>query len=43
MTLEDIYIKKSYDSDIDDVLNDFYVPSLSNSIKYKRLAGLFFF
>lgn len=41
MSLKDIYIKKSYDSDINDVLNDFYVPSLSNSIKYKRLAGFF--
>lgn len=39
--LRDIYLKKSYDSGIDDVLTDFYVPSLSNSIKYKRLAGFF--
>ncbi|MDP1551806.1 MAG: DEAD/DEAH box helicase family protein [Methanobacteriaceae archaeon] len=41
MGLRDIYLKKSYDSDIDDLLNDFYVPTLSNSIKYQRLAGFF--
>lgn len=34
-------LKKSYDSDIDDIVNDFYTPVLSNSIKYQRLAGFF--
>jgi len=39
--LNDVYFKKSYDSGIDDVLNDFYIPALYNSIKYRRLAGFF--
>jgi len=39
--LKDIEIKETYDSDYDDILNDFYIPVLSNSISYKRLCGLF--
>jgi len=34
-------LKKSYDSDISDLVDTFYVPVLSNSIKYQRLAGFF--
>jgi len=41
MSLKDLELKKAYDSDADDILNDFYVPALSTSIKYKRLAGFF--
>jgi len=41
MFLKEISIKNNYDSDLDDILNDFYIPVLSNSIKYKRLAGFF--
>jgi hypothetical protein len=41
MNLKDLDLKKAYDSDVDDVLNDFYIPALSNSIRYKRLAGFF--
>ncbi|MFZ3077183.1 MAG: DEAD/DEAH box helicase family protein [Candidatus Aenigmatarchaeota archaeon] len=41
MTLKDIELKASYDSDEDDILNEFYIPALSNSITYKRLAGFF--
>lgn len=41
MSLKDLDLKKAYDSDVDDVLNDFYIPALSNSVKYKRLAGFF--
>ena len=41
MTLRNLKMKKSYDSDIDDILNQFYIPVLSNSIKYSRLAGFF--
>jgi len=41
MSLKDLSLKRSYDSDSDDILHDFYIPSLSNSIKYKRLAGFF--
>jgi len=39
--LRDIPLKKAYDSDSDDILNDFYIPALSNSIHYNRLAGFF--
>jgi superfamily II DNA or RNA helicase len=41
MSLKDLHLKNAYDSDFDDILNDFYIPALSNSIKYKRLAGFF--
>lgn len=41
MGLKDIQIKPLYNSDQDDTLNEFYVPALSNSIKYKRIAGYF--
>ncbi|MEM3092622.1 MAG: DEAD/DEAH box helicase family protein [Candidatus Nitrosocaldus sp.] len=41
MGLRDISLKPAYDSSIDDILNDFYIPVLSNSIYYKRLAGFF--
>jgi len=41
VSFRDLNIKKCYDSDIDDILNDFYIPALSNSIKYQRLAGFF--
>ena len=34
-------IKIKYDSDNVDILNDFYIPILSNSIKYLRLSGFF--
>ena len=41
MTLQDIKLKVAYDSDEDDILNEFYIPALSESITYKRLAGYF--
>lgn len=41
MTLKGIKLKKAYDSDIDDILNDFYILALSQSVTYKRLAGFF--
>jgi len=41
MSLKDLDLKNTYDSDFDNILNDFYIPALSNSIKYKRLAGFF--
>ncbi|KXB08210.1 hypothetical protein AKJ58_00650 [candidate division MSBL1 archaeon SCGC-AAA385D11] len=41
MTLKEINFKKCYDSDEDNILNEFYIPALSNSIKYHRLAGFF--
>lgn len=41
MSLRDLKLKKFYDSDVDDILNDFYVPVLSKSVCYRRLAGFF--
>ena len=41
MSLKDLNLKISYDSDSDDILNDFYIPVLSNSIEYKRSVGFF--
>ena len=41
MTFRNLYLKETYDSDEDDILNDFYIPTLSNSIRYDRLAGYF--
>jgi predicted nucleotide-binding protein (sugar kinase/HSP70/actin superfamily) len=41
MTLKDIILKSAYDSDVDNVLNDFYVPALANSVSYDRLTGFF--
>lgn len=41
MNLKDLDLRKAYDSDSDDILRDFYIPVLSNSIKYRRLAGFF--
>ncbi len=34
-------LKPYYDSDRDDVLNDFYIPVLKESVDYWRLAGFF--
>ncbi|AXH06038.1 DNA repair helicase (plasmid) [Lactiplantibacillus plantarum] len=34
-------LKVSYNTDEDDVISDFYVPVLSNSVKYDRAAGYF--
>jgi len=41
MNFKDLKLKKSYDSDSDDILKDFYIPVLSNAVSYKRLAGYF--
>lgn len=41
MSLKDLAFKKSYDSDIDNILVDFYIPVLSASIEYLRLTGFF--
>ncbi len=41
MSLKDINIKISYNSDEDNILDDFYIPALSESIKYKRIGGFF--
>lgn len=41
MSLKDVPMKKAYDSDIDDLISDFYVPALSVSVRYSRLTGFF--
>jgi hypothetical protein len=41
MDLKEIPIKRAYDSDVDNVLLDFYVPALSVSVHYSRLTGFF--
>jgi len=41
MTLKDIDIKEAYDSDLDDILREFYIPVLSNSLNYRRICGFF--
>jgi len=41
MSLKDIYVKESYDSDTDMILADFYIPVLSEAVKYQRIAGFF--
>jgi superfamily II DNA or RNA helicase len=39
--LQGIKIKSAYYSDEDNLLQEFYVPALSSSIKYDRIAGYF--
>jgi len=41
MSLRDVKFQFVYDSDQDDILNDFYIPVLSKSVRYRRLAGTF--
>ena len=41
MGLKDIQLKKSYYSDYDDILQDFYIPVLTEAVEYNRLAGFF--
>jgi len=41
MSLRDLPLKNAYDSDIDDILADFYAPALSVSTQYNRLTGFF--
>ena len=38
---KNLHLKIKYDSDEDDVLENFYIPVLQNSISYKRIAGFF--
>jgi superfamily II DNA or RNA helicase len=41
LSLESINIRDGYSTSHDDLLNDFYIPCLQNSISYKRRAGYF--
>ncbi|MGY5151898.1 MAG: DEAD/DEAH box helicase family protein [Candidatus Nitrosopumilus sp. bin_6a] len=38
---KNLHLKIKYDSDEDDVLENFYIPILQNSVSYKRIAGFF--
>jgi superfamily II DNA or RNA helicase len=41
MGLRDIELKKSYSSEDDNILHNFYIPVLKESVQYERLAGFF--
>lgn len=41
MSFKDIDIKSSYETGIDNLVEDFYIPVLSNAVKYDRIAGFF--
>jgi hypothetical protein len=41
MSFRDVSLKKTYDSDEDNILLEFLVPLLSKSIDYSRLVGFF--
>ena len=41
MSLRDINLKESYESGIDDLVNEFYTPVLKNAVSYDRIAGFF--
>jgi superfamily II DNA or RNA helicase len=41
MNLRALRLKRAYSSDYDDILHEFYVPALSVSVAYDRLAGFF--
>ncbi len=41
MNFKDLQIKPCYESGIDDIIEDYYVPALGASVKYNRIAGFF--
>ncbi|RJQ15767.1 DEAD/DEAH box helicase [Candidatus Woesearchaeota archaeon] len=41
MSFKDLTLKKSYTSEKNDILNEFYIPVLKEAIDYKRVAGYF--
>ena len=41
MNFIDLNFKKTYSSDVDDILNDFFIPAIKESKDYKRLTGFF--
>ena len=40
-TFQELNFKEHYDSQKDNLLNDFYIPALANSKKYRRVVGYF--
>ncbi|WP_294532054.1 DEAD/DEAH box helicase family protein [uncultured Bacteroides sp.] len=41
MNFKDMDIKSCYESGVDDIIEDYYVPVLGASVKYDRIAGFF--
>lgn len=41
MSYKDLDIKNCYDSGIDNIIEDFYLPVLGNAVRYDRIAGYF--
>ena len=41
MNFKDLTIKSCYESGVDDIIEDYYVPVLSASVRYDRIAGFF--
>jgi len=41
MSFRDLRLKSSYSSANDDILTEFYIPTLSNAVQYDRIAGFF--
>ncbi len=41
MDYTELNIKTSYESDIDDLISDFYIPMMSGAKRYDRIAGFF--
>lgn len=40
-SFQELKFKEHYDSQRDDLLNDFYIPALANCKKYRRIVGYF--
>ncbi len=41
MSFKDLQLKRGYRSTKDDILNDFYIPVLTEAVSYDRIAGYF--
>ncbi len=41
MALTELQLKRSYNSDVNDILEEFYIPVLQESTEYDRVAGFF--
>lgn len=41
MGFKDVEIKSSYETGLDNLAEDFYIPVLSNAVRYDRIAGFF--
>jgi superfamily II DNA or RNA helicase len=41
IVLQDLTLKPSYESGVDDLVQDFYIPALRAAVSYDRIAGFF--